>query len=354
MMPTNALVRHRSAGFTMAEMMIAMGVGMLLLAGMATLFVTNNRAQAEVEKSNRQVENGRYAMQLITGDLSNAGYYGEFDPTVLTAAPAAPTICTPTLAEVRSNLRAPVHGVDNATPAGLPCLTDIKEGTDVLVVQRTQTCVAGTGNCAAASAGGMLLQPALCASKTQLGASSPLNHFRLDTSTAAMDRTNRACTGAAPIRRFLVHAYYVANNHKAGDAIPTLMLAELDIAAGGAGSWTIQPVVEGIENMQLEYGIDNNADGAPDLYNANPAVNASCPTAAVCPDTRWTGAVATKVHLLARNTTPTAGFTDTKTYTLGLKADLSDNEVGPANDRFKRHVFQSTVAIPNTAGRRTP
>lgn len=346
-------VRLRSAGFTMVEMMVAMGVGMLLLASMATLFVNNNRAQTELEKSNRQVENGRYAMQLLTSDLVNGGYYGEYDPSKLSAPVSAPAICTPTLAEVKANLRAPVFGVDNAEASDYACLADLKDGTDIIVVQRVQTCVAGTGNCAPVASGGMLFQGSLCASNTQVGSTNVLRHFDLSTSAGDLTRTARNCTSAAPIRRMLVHLYYVANNHKEGDGIPTLMLAELGVDASGAGTWNIQPVVEGIENMQFEYGTDKNLDGAPDAYSADPGEAASCPTAAVCADTRWVGAVAAKIHLLARNTKPTLGFVDTKSYNLGLDAALADNTIDAANDGFKRHVFQSTVAIYNTAGRRT-
>lgn len=357
MLPTFAPRRHRSAGFTLAELMISMGVGMLLLAGMATLFVNNNKAQTELEKANRQVENGRYAMQLISSDLNNGGYYGEFDPTPLPAPPATPVVCASTLDQVRQALPAPVQGIDNATSADAPCLTGLKAGTDALIIRRVETCFAGVGNCAPVSAGGMLFQGALCMRNDQLGSTDTSNHYRLDTDPSMLNRRARNCVGPtdgdlAKIRRFLVHIYYIASNHKPGDGIPTLMQAALTASPSGALTWNVQPMVEGIENLQVEYGVDNNADKMPDLYTANPLSATNC--AAACATTNWLGVVVAKVNLLARNTKPTRGFVDTKSYSLGLDVSQSDNLVAAANDQFKRHVFQSAVAIPNTAGRRMP
>lgn len=355
MSPPNMPARRRSAGFTLAELMISMAVGLLLLSGMASLFVSNNRAQVELEKNNRQVENGRYAMQLIAGDVNNAGYYAEFDPTPLPSPSTFPIVCSNTLALARDAIAMPVQGVDNAPATGNDCLPDVKAGTDIVVVRRVETCIAGVGNCAPTSSGGLLFQASLCMLSTELGSTDATNHFALDVAVSGMTRHTRQCTittpgPLSPIRRYVTHVYYVANNHLAGDRIPTLMRADLSTSGTGL-AWSAIPMVEGIENLQVEYGIDNDSgrDGAPDRYNANPA---SACTDAACSAAAWRGVVAVKLNVLARNVAPTTGHRDTKTFSLGLKADQTDNTVAPANDGFKRHVFQSTIYVPNTAGRR--
>lgn len=355
-MNTFAPRRSASAGFTLVELMVSMAVGLLLLAGMATMFVANNRAQAEVEKANRQVENGRYAMQVLSSDLSNAGYYGEFNPTPMADPAAVPGICDTAIGTLRTNLAIPVQGVDNAVPANFACLPGLKSGTDILVVRRVQTCVAGTGNCAAANTGGVLFQASLCMQTSELGSADAADHFMLATTVASMTHRGRACTPTsttplAPIRRFVTHVYYIATSHNADDNIPTLMRAELGTTAG-APAYSVLPLVEGIENMQFEYGIDTDTNGPPDLYNANPATANSC-AAAGCAVLNWRGVVSVKLNLLARSTVITPGYVDSKTYSLGRKADGTDNAVAAASDNFKRHVFSSTAAILNTAGRRT-
>ena len=130
--------------------MIAVAIGLLILAGMTTLFVSNSKAQTEIEKANRQVENGRYAVSLLAGDLRNAGYYGEFDPTELATPAPLPDPCALTIAALKDGLPLHVQGYDNAAASVLSCLTDVKAGTDVLVLRHARTCVAGAANCDAA------------------------------------------------------------------------------------------------------------------------------------------------------------------------------------------------------------
>lgn len=357
-MPTPAPLRAPSAGFTLVELMVSMAVGLLLLAGMATMFVANNRAQAEIEKANRQVENGRYAIQLLSSDLANAGFYGHFDPTPMASPAAVPAVCGPTLANLRTSLAIPVQGVDVAAPADHACLTGLKANTDVLVVRRVQTCVAGQGNCAAAASGGVLFQASLCMLTAELGSTDATNHFALDTNVDNLDRRKRDCALAgggtkADVRRFVTHIYYIATEHESGDGIPTLMRAELGAPAGGAPALSVMPMVEGVENMQFEYGLDTDSNGTPDLYAAAPATANGC-TDAACAVANWRSVVAVKLHLLARNTVKTGGHVDNKKYILGRNAAGADIEIAAAKDAYKRHVFQSTAAIQNTAGRRIP
>ncbi|MFT5643530.1 MAG: type IV pilus assembly protein PilW, partial [Janthinobacterium sp.] len=110
----------RTHGFSLVELMVSMTISLLIFAGMTTLLVNNSKAQGEIEKANRQIENGRYAVQLLTGDLRHAGYYGQFDPTVLTLPDALPDPCATTLSELKAALPLHVQGSDNSN--NLSCL----------------------------------------------------------------------------------------------------------------------------------------------------------------------------------------------------------------------------------------
>jgi type IV pilus assembly protein PilW len=342
-------------GFTLAELMIAITIGLLIMAGMTTMFVQNSRTQAELEKSNRQIENGRFAMQLLSADLANAGFYGEFDPTVLASPATLPQPCSLVLADLKAALPLHVQGYDNAPDASLDCIgTDVRAGTDILVVRHSATCVAGIGSCDAISAGGPFFQASLCNNASELGSGSAADFYNLAVDSAGLSRHQRNCTDPAVIRRYLTYIYFVANNDNAGDAIPTLKRAELSVGSGGVLAWHIVPLVEGIDNLQIEYGVDNAGgavDGHADSYNADPATGCGTPA---CPIDDWRKVVAVKLNLLARNIEPTSGYADAKSYQLGRKADGSVNTVAASGDRFKRHVFQATVVLPNPAGRNTP
>ena len=351
----------RARGFSLAELLIAVAIGLLLLVGLSGMFVKNTRAQTEIEKTNRQVENGRYAIDLLTVDLRNAGYYAEFDPTVLASPAALPPPCAATLGELQAGLALPVQGVDSDA-AGLDCLDDVRAGTDVLVVRHTGTCIAGQPGCDPLSAGGPFFQASLCNNATELDSPSTADFYALTLGTDGLTRHGRDCTQAAgsgvaaAIRRYRTHIYFVANNNQGTDGIPTLKRAELT-SDGTRPGWTIVPMAEGIENLQLEYGLDlapaGSGDGVADLSTADPSAASGC-TAPACAVANWRSAVAIRLHVLARNASQTAGYKDKKVYVLGHKANGDDNTIAAAGDAYKRHVFQSLVALPNPAGRRLP
>src|SRR6266853_1707867 len=67
-----------SRGFSLIELMIAMTIGLLILAGLVTLFVNTSQSQQALQRSAQQIENGRYAMDVLIQDLHHAGYYGRY------------------------------------------------------------------------------------------------------------------------------------------------------------------------------------------------------------------------------------------------------------------------------------
>jgi type IV pilus assembly protein PilW len=337
---------HHQAGFSLVELMVAVTIGLLLMAGLTGVFVNSNQSRAEVEKANRQIENGRYAVQLLTDDLRLAGFYAEFDPSVLSAPASLPNPCASSISDLKSALPLHVQGYDNGTGSAT-CLSDVRTGTDMLVVRHVSSCVAGSMDCDALTAGIPYFQASLCANATELGSSSNSDFFALDTDTANLTRHKRNCTTVADMRRYRTHIYFIANNDNSSDGIPTLKRAEL-----GASGFSIVPLVEGIENLQIEYGLDTDNNGTPDVYTADPNSYNAC-SAATCV-TNWQNVVSVKLHLLARNTEQSSGYSDNKTYTLGLNNDGTANSVGPFNDRIKRHAYEAVVRLTNPAGRREP
>jgi type IV pilus assembly protein PilW len=348
--------RHpRPMGASLVELMVALAIGAIILAALAAVFFASSLSRRETDRSAKHLENGRYAMELLTTELKLAGYYAEFDPTILvTGLTALPDPCATTVAALNEGLPLHIQGVDNPAGTAIPsCISDLRAGTDVLVVRRTATCVRGSANCDGVVAGMPYFQASLCGSITELFSLSPADYFALDTDESKFDRHKRNCTTTADIRRFRVDIYFVANNDNAGDGIPTLKRAEL-----GSTGFTIVPLVEGVENLQLEYGIDTGCSatnpGNPCSFTADPTTFNGC-TGNACV-LNWRNAMSVRLNLLARTTDTSPGHSDNKVYTLGKKADGSDNKF-PASgsgfaDAYKRHVYQADVRLTNPAGRR--
>jgi type IV pilus assembly protein PilW len=332
------------AGFSLVELMIAITLGMLVMAGLTVVYVNSSRTHAELEKASQQIENGRYAMQVLGDELRLAGYLAEFNiaQAGLATPLAKPDPCASDIASLSAALPLHIQGYDNS--ATLTCISDQKANTDVLVVRRVSTCVSGAAGCTDV-AGAAYFQASLCNNSTELGSASATDQFRFDTAAANLNRHKKDCITLASTRRYITNIYFVANNDLAGDGMPTLKRAEL-----GAGGFTIVSLANGIENLQLEYGIDTNNDGVPDALNAGPDTYGACVGVACV--TNWVNVMLVSVNVLARNTSTSPAYTDTKTYSLGLNANGSANTVGPFNDGYRRHVFQAQVRLNNPAGRR--
>lgn len=357
-MAANLTSRRRSAGFSLPELMVSVTMGLFIVLAMVTLFFHNSRAQAEIERANQQIESGRYAVDLLANDLRNAGFYGEFDPTQLPDLAAVPDPCAATLAALKAMLPLHVQGFDDGET--LPsCVSDVRAGTALVVVRHTRACVSGDPNCSANDPAGPLFQASLCNNASELGSANPADWYALDVDPAQLTRHQRDCSETAGsgtlavTRRFQTHIYFVANNDLPGDGIPTLKRAELRYTNGQLDFATIVPLVEGVENLQLEYGIDTHNDGTVGLTTSAPAGANGC-TEPACAASNWRNVVAVRLHVLARSPSTTPGYVDRKAYDLGTAADGSARTVGPFNDGYKRHVFQTFVTLPNPAGRKQP
>jgi len=358
------LIRHRSGrvqtqqfGYTIIELMIAITISLIILASLVSIFANNSRTRAEIERANQQTENGRYALQLIADDLHNAGYLAEFNPGCVNLAcplptPAAkPDPCDTSVVGLNGALPIAVQGYDNG--AGAPaCLVDVRAGTDILVVRHASTCAVGSAGCDPNLANDAYFQASDCNNITELASGNVNKYYVLDTNAASFTLHQKDCVTLANQYQYRTNIYFVANNDNAGDGIPTLKRAELGL--GGGNTFSIVPLVEGIENLQIEYGLDTSVptSGSPAVYNANPDTFVPC---AASPTSCWRNTVAAKINILARNTSTTQGYVDNKVYTLGLLADgITANTVGPFNDAYKRHAYESVVTLNNPAGRNSP
>ena len=350
--PTAPAIHLRpQAGLTLVELMISMAIGLILVTGVATLIARQSSTRAELDKSGRQIENGRYAMTLLQDDIQHAGFYGQYS-TGFTALLALPNPCDTTAATIDAALAMPLQGYD--APASVPvplstCLPDANHipGTDILVVRRLEAddtpSTIGT-----LVAGQIYVQATPVAKITALGPDPT------PATPSVFTLKQKDAVTAAELRKYVEHIYFVSpcNIYAAGattctsaadngSPVPTLKRLEMTLVAG-VTTMVTAPLVDGIQNMQLDYGIDNTGvAGAPGdgthttPFVANPAA------------IDWPNVMAVQVNLLARNTNLSAGYVDRKTYNLGVAGTA-----GPFLDAYKRHAYSANVRVINASQQR--
>ena len=111
--------------------MVALIISAILLLGLAVFFVSSSRSFSEAERVSRQVENGRYALVLLSEDIRHAGFYGEVKnvvnlpstpapPAVIPMPAALPNPCATDYASIEGAMPVPIQGVDNVASATAP------------------------------------------------------------------------------------------------------------------------------------------------------------------------------------------------------------------------------------------
>ena len=350
---------RRQAGLTLIEFMVSIVIGMIMIAALATLIANQSSNRAEIDKSGKMIENGRYAIQTMATDLQMAGYWGEL--TSAQSIPASlPDPCSNVIADLQSAMALHVQGYNSPVTLSASlqvCVKNQLPGTDVLVVRRVDPDTsdietAGVADWAkvAAHAGQVYLQTGMDSSGVQFSSvlAAATTDATADHTTFLLTKKDKV-TAASP-RKFIVHIYYVSKcsvevagsctSADGGTPIPTLKRVELGTSANNPAFSTIT-IAEGIENLQVDYGLDSDNDGTP---NGSDVDGSSFAVA------DWPNVMTVNIHLLARGLEKSSNYTDTKLYALGTAGAAS---AAVADQGYKRHAFVQSVRLVNPSGRRS-
>ena len=374
----SSLIRfsERQRGMTLIELMIATTLGMFIVLVLTNIYGNVSQANREMSNTNRQIENARFAIQLLGKDVVHAGYWGGYVPTFddlthtdipLDAPAAVPDPClayaswTPAYVNSLIGMPLQVHSSVPGTCGGI--ITSRVANTDILVVRHAEPCVAGVGNCQAFDTSRLYFQYSNCEAEINAGTTHVLdpNSFPL----LERDCGQPGGDTIAGLRRFVQNIYYVRDYlDTVGDGIPTLVRSEFDVSSSVPAQQAAVPLIDGTEHFRVELGVDSLSD-TNEAVDYTAAVNWADPKNWTSPRNRgngvpdgvwkhcgtctvddFTNTVAVRLHILARASDISPGHTDTKTYALGSL------NIAAFGDQYKRHVFGTTVRLNTVAGRR--
>ena len=146
-------------------------------------------------------------------------------------------------------------------------------------------------------------------------------------STLKLERGD-AVSATGELWEYLPQVLFLRNySIVSGDGIPALCRKR-----PGRSSNRMAPtecLVEGVEQLQLEFGIDETGDLLADRFEVAPG------------PAELRAAVAVRIYLLLRSLHSIAGYVDTRSYTLGSV------RLAAPNDGYYRRLMQTTVLLRN-------
>jgi type IV pilus assembly protein PilW len=225
------------------------------------------------------------------------------------------------------NLFEAVDGSNNSygLAAGCPGLAPVETNADTLIVRHAAQDIP-----AALTAGAVYLQ-------SVRGGIFPPRIF--------IGTTVPAGPGAATsqVNPLVVNAYYVSRASTFNATVPSLQVYRLQQNGPFVGRMTNEEVVLGVEDLQIQFGVDTDLPDTVDRGSIDRYVNANDPmidptNAAFNSDVVI---LAVRVWVRVRAERPEVGFVDTATYT------YADQNVGPFNDNFRRIVASKTIYLRN-------
>jgi len=334
-------IKHQK-GLSLIELMIAMLLGLVVIAAVIEIFLGAQQMYRIQDAKSRIQENGRYAMQVLSQNVMDAGYYG--------CATRSGIEVTNTLNSNNNYLwdfataieGKEATGNNNWNPAMDPAITQPLSGSDVITIRSIREPTAqvtnhpggnppGSANIQVNSGNGLQAGDIVMVTDCQDAAIFQISAGNPNTSGSIPHNTGAGTPGNATqelgknyengwINRIQTQSFYIRQNPRQVSALYRR------ISNGNA-----EELVEGVESMQLRYGVDEDVDGGADRYlTANNIGN-------------WNNVVSVQIELLLFSLQENLTVDGPQTY-------LFDGNNVVANDNRIREVFTRTITLRN----RTP
>jgi len=337
----------RQQGGSIVELLIAMIVGLFLVAGVLGLFIASKGVYTTTTRATELQENGRFALGYLLNDLRHAYFFGgkQIDSFVLDEDDESPSNedvdnnCNAENAVFNFNNNssepsAPLRGATATSTEAIGCIGDalVVNGipSDILILK--------------------LVRPAPLYSTDDLAygnvyvASNRISGvLRLFTADSEMPSILNMCKGRTEqclpygaYWHYQFRAYYIREPQKDTEP-PTLARMILSWDAAKGMQVVAEDLVEGVEGLRLLYGVQTDNEPA----SFRPAENV----------TDWEDVVSVQIHLLLRNTLPDYSYHDLGSYAMGdTTVDATQGNAqsqGAMLRNFHRSLISTTVMLRN-------
>lgn len=314
-------------GLSLIELLIAMVLGLLLIAGVMQVFLSSKQTYSTTSALSRTQESGRFASEFLSFDIRNTGYKGEC---------VAPINNLTGLTDDRFTLDMGLKAWDNSQ-SGLPSwftASDRLAGTDMILVKHavngSGATAANTNNTATTGVSFALTQASGIDTGTILVTADPIGCDMFQNQSAktadAISRPNSGTlshnyTNDMEILAYQSAVYFI----KAGTSgVPSLWRIRYN---QGTTGMLAEEMVEGVQNMQLQFAVGNASGAITGDYVDAQSI------------TDWSAVVSVKLSLLVVSS-------DTNVIPQNQVIAFNGSNVTIANRRLAQ-VFTSTIGIRN-------
>jgi type IV pilus assembly protein PilW len=313
----------RQTGLTMVELMVALAIGSFLIIGSVQIYNQSRQAFVINESIARVQETAQFAMDTIEADLRMASNWGRTSRAF--AVEGRSMLGNPNPLDLPEpgtcgagwalNIAMTIDGDNNGYT--LPCAPKpaAQPDSDSFTVRRA------TVDPVAVEPGRLQVQTTRIQGVLFADGAIPPPFSPADSTT----------------HNLLVNTYYVASDSPLIPGTPSLRRKTLG-TAGGAPTITDVEIAPGVENLQIQFGVDVNDDNTVDRY-VNPGDDVYDPTAAgYIPGARIMTA---RVWLVVRGLSQETGIVDNRDYEPG------DVDLGVMNDGYRRMQLSKTILLRN-------
>jgi type IV pilus assembly protein PilW len=332
-------------GLTLVELMIAITIGLILLVGVFQIYLGSRQTYRVQDNMARLQENGRFAMNFLARDLRTSDHWGCLkDPVIPASSVSAIGLVNQLTNAPNSGFLTGIEGTSGATsaipdtitlagamPTGIYVTIPMPTAAAVITVNSNVGLVNGEivliSDCLSGDVFQITSLPGTNMIQHNSGGGTPGNTFTRPNSTCPGGATNcfHGLYGpGAEILRPQAISYSIAPD-PANNNRPTLFRSTTSIGVAA----NPQPLVEGVEDMQILYGEDLNTDFSADRYVA-------AGTAGLLPNR----IVSIRISLVMVTN-------DNNLASIAQTYINANGESVTATDRRLRRVFSSTIQLRN-------
>jgi len=333
------ITHNREKGLTLVELLVAMVIGLIVVASVILIFVANSRIFRSTEAMSGIQESARFAVHYMAKDVRMAGFQGCADGRSITPRNNVDINSDGVADDISGifDMDAVVNGTDNLASGTTVGSYTAATGSDMIRVQYGGSCGGHlVGNMTSENANIQISANNSCA----LSANQPLiitdcQTIDIVAATTVSDgagkttishatnvnldnRLSKAYLEGSEVFGLQSYSYLVSTSLISGN--PTLVRWDNSTSTG-------QELVEGVVDMQITYGADTDGDGASNYYV--PAGTAGLDLSQV---------VSVKISMLVTSENEVAVEPVTYSYN---GSDVT------AGDRRIYKVFTHTIALRN-------